>query len=74
MEKKREFYPIITRTVKTLMAVTLNNWERTLTYYIFLNYPDIELEEGKRSPVINELIDELDRQYARWNKGGQDGK
>lgn len=71
MEKKREFYPIITRTVKTLMAVTLSNWERNLIYYVFLNYPTIDLEEGKRSPVINELIDELDRQYTRWNKGGE---
>lgn len=70
MNNKHKFYPMITQTVKSLMAVTLSNWERNLIYYVFLNYPDIELEEGKKSPVINELIDELDRQYTRWDKGG----
>lgn len=69
MNDKHKFYPMITQTVKSLMAITLDNWNRTLIYYVLINYPDIELEEGKRSPVVNELIDELDRQYSRWNKG-----
>lgn len=41
---------------------------------IICTYPKYTLDgEMAAKPIVDVLIDELDRQYARWNKGGNDG-
>ena len=67
MEKKREFYPMITQTVKTLINVS----DRDDSFWILLvlrDYPSIDIPNESKSPIVHTLLDELDRQYARWNK------
>lgn len=70
MEKKREFYPMITQTVKTLISV-IDKDEAEWFLTILKIYPDLTgAESALTSPTIAVLINELDRQYERWNKGG----
>lgn len=71
--KTHEFYPMITGTVKNLIPV-LPPEDETLFLIILKNYPNIEtIDESYITPVLFMLIKELDRQYARWNKGGING-
>lgn len=71
MEKKREFYPMITQTVKTLIQVS-NEDDAVWILIALKNYPE-EFPEDYKSPIIIALLDELNRQYARWNKGENNG-
>lgn len=70
MSKTHEFYPMITGSVKTILRMTPSN-ELDDMVDILIEYPDHEKTKGA---LVDVLIKELDRQYARWNKGGQDGK
>lgn len=71
MEKKREFYPMITQTVKTLIQVSDED-DAVWILIALKNYPE-EFPEDYKSPIIIALLDELNRQYARWNKGENNG-
>lgn len=64
--KTHEFYPMITGTMKTILTVTP---EQNLSGIIDIltTYPNY-VNNG--NPFSKMVIDELDRQYARWNKGG----
>lgn len=71
MNRTHSFYPMITGSIKTVLALTpdaeLRNFLNIIT-----NYPHIKINEN--SPLFNALIEELSRQYNRWNKGGDNGK
>lgn len=70
MEKKHNFYPMITGTVRELIGLNSNEND-TLFLVILKNYPNIQdIKEENITPVLFMLIKELDRQYERWNKGG----
>lgn len=71
MERKYEFYPMITRSLKSIINLTpMENWSDLLLILIsYPNHPRNKLNEFERA-----VFDELDRQYARWNKGGENGK
>ena len=71
MEKKREFYPMITSTVKTLIQVSDED-DAVWILIALKNYPE-DFPEDYKSPIIIALLEELDRQYARWNKGESNG-
>ena len=71
MEKKREFYPMITSTVKTLIQVSDED-DAVWILIALKNYPE-DFPEDYKSPIIIALLEELDRQYARWNKGENNG-
>lgn len=76
MSKTHEFYPMITGTVKTIIKLTENK-ESAFLLFVLQNYPNFggaPESEMRSSKNISALLDELDRQYARWNKGGQDDK
>ena len=64
--KTHEFYPMITGTMKTILTVTP---EQNLSGIIDIltTYPNYVNNDNPFSKMV---IDELDRQYARWNKGG----
>ena len=74
MEKTREFYPMITQTVKTIIDV-IGIKDYAFVLHILRYYPNLQAPESEYNelPHIRTLIKELDRQYARWNKGGLNG-
>lgn len=74
MSKNYEFYPMITRTVKTLIGIVSKNEEKNFLF-ILQNYPNIQVVDvNDATPLLLALVQELDRQYTRWNKEGNDGK
>jgi len=73
MERNREFYPMITATLRKLLNLT-NDEDLKDILSIILTYPNYTIpSEISANPLVGILIDELDRQYARWNKGGNNG-
>lgn len=71
MEKKYEFYPMMTKTLRNLIKLSdCENYAEILL--IILTYPDCP--RTKLNNYEKAIIDELDRQYERWNKGGCNGK
>ena len=70
MEKKYEFYPMVNKTIKTLIKV-ITPEETEAFLKILKNYPDLtNLEQCTTSSTLAVLIDELERQHGRWFKGG----
>lgn len=72
MNRKRIFYPMITSTLKNVLQLV-----DPLDIYEVINvicaYPNHELSGDLASkPIIEVILGELDRQYARWNHGGND--
>lgn len=74
MRNTREFYPMITRTVKTLIGIAQESeYENFLI--LLENYPNIQVVDvNDVTPLLLALVKELDRQYERWNVGGGNGK
>ena len=74
MEKTREFYPMITKTIKTIIDI-IEVKDYAFVLHILRYYPDLQAPESEYTALshIRALIKELDRQYARWNKGGDNG-
>lgn len=67
--QERKFYPMITNTLKNILQLVdpVDMWE---VVGIICSYPKHKLNGDLASkPIIDVIIDELDRQYARWNKG-----
>ena len=68
--KERKFYPMITNTMNNILRMVdpLDMWGMVS---IICSYPNYKLDgELASKPIVDVLIDELDRQYARWKKGG----
>ena len=75
MQKQYEFYPMITNTVKTILSLVKNSDETTMINHCLLHYPMIAYPDKmvRENRLLAALIQELNRQYARWNKGGSNG-
>jgi len=74
MANNHEFYPMITQTVKTLIGI-VSEEERENFLILLQNYPNIQVVDvNDVTPLLLALVKELDRQYVRWNKGGNNGK
>lgn len=74
MRNKREFYPMITRTVKTLIGI-LEEQDENLFLTVLQWFPDIDdIDQKCITPIVKALIEELNRQHERWNVGGGNGK
>lgn len=70
MSKTHEFYPMITATLRKVLSLT-NDEDLKDLLSIVLTYPNYSIpSEISLNPLVGILIDELDRQYSRWNKGG----
>lgn len=70
MNRKRIFYPMITNTLKNVLQLVdpLDMWE---VVNVICEYPNLELSgDLAAKPIIDIILGELDRQYARWNHGG----
>lgn len=68
MTRIHEFYPMISGTMKALLNIATPDKLELFVYYICA-YPNHDLHLSKDDPWANQIIAELDRQYARWNKG-----
>ena len=72
MSKIHEFYPMITGTVRTIISLA-NDQEKKQILFILQYYPlKGKIPEEEIFCLVgapNELLKELDRQYARWTKG-----
>lgn len=72
--QERKFYPMITKTMNNLLRLVdpYDMWE---IVDVICSYPNYELDgDLAAKPIVDAIIDELNRQYARWNKGGNNGK
>lgn len=69
MAKTHEFYPMISGTMKALLNLATPDKFELLVYFL-VAYPHHDLFIGKDDPLVMQIIAELDRQYARWNKKG----
>lgn len=61
---------MITGTMKTVLAITPDK-DLPNIIDLIIKYPSHIIKTT--SPLVNMVISELDRQYARWNKGGING-
>lgn len=67
------FYPMLTGTLKSILSTI--DPESAFDYILLiLNYPNTQdsLVNMKNDPIAKLIIDELNRQYMRWNKQGRD--
>lgn len=73
-EQPKEFYPLMSRTLKTLFDVM--DWDEIADYLPpVLYYPDYTpTETQKQDRMFIAIWEELDRQYARWTKGTRHAK
>lgn len=72
------FYPIVNQTVRSLISVAEEQIDRNFILYLLNTYPNQDenrieswIADGCNKTILFALLNELDRQYARWNKGGQ---
>ena len=73
MERKHEFYPMITGTMKSLLNLFIpkDPYKLLRLQRIILEYPNHpQDDEILTDPIVIAITDELQRQYERWNKGG----
>lgn len=66
---EKEFYPLLTRTLKSLLDVMVP--EDYAQYIPVLTiYPKCDRScEAMDDDMYRSIITELDRQYARWKRG-----
>lgn len=73
MIQEKEFYPLVSHTIKVLIDVGYK--ERFQDYLLILrNYPNVNPDDYLYDSICAQIVHELDRQYARWTKGGKNGK
>lgn len=74
------FYPMVNQTVKNLVSVAENSTDIQLILYLLVSFPEWDSEKvdnfiqtkNGNSTICFALINELNRQYGRWNKGGNE--
>ena len=69
--KEHVFYPMVNKTIRTLLSIANTNECRLEILGILTTYPDYSIKED--NALIQAVIEELNRQYSRWNKGNDDG-
>lgn len=69
--KEHIFYPMVNRTIRSLISFA-DGKDQKLILYLLQVYPDYLLEKKDKTQLILLLLNELDRQYMRWDKGGKD--
>ena len=71
MERKYEFYPMFTNTIKSILKSAQNNYiDLFECISIITEYPKKRTYKNITDSTLHDLlVNELDRQYSRWNKG-----
>lgn len=73
MEKKYEFYPMMTKTLKNIIFMSqFKDYGEIMG--ILLTYPNHGGITEKSPPFAKAIIDELDRQYDRWKNFNKKGE
>ena len=67
------FYPMVNRTIRSLISYADAEDQKRLLY-LLLVYPNYELTQKDKTQLVMLVLNELDRQYIRWNKGGTNGQ
>lgn len=68
--KERKFYPMITHTLNNLLRL-VEPYDMWAIIDLICEYPMYELNgDMAAKPIVHAILDELDRQYSRWNKRG----
>lgn len=67
MSQEKEFYPLVSHTIKVLMELCPDEYAPLFLQTIKI-YPKV-LESLREDALMAQVLKELDRQYARW-KGG----
>lgn len=71
--QERKFYPMITKTMNNLLRL-VDPYDMWGIVGVICSYPNYELDgDLAAKPIVDAIIDELNRQYTRWNKGGING-
>lgn len=71
--KERKFYPMITKTMNNLLRL-VEPYDMCEIIDIVCSYPNYELDgDLATKPIVDAIIDELNRQHARWDKGKSNG-
>lgn len=76
--QERKFYPMLTQTIKSALCLAEPN-ELWCYIDLLITYPEISSHNvastdafnKPRTPVAEIILEELNRQYSRWNKGGE---
>lgn len=66
--KEHIFYPMVNRTIRSLIPFA-DEKDQKLILYLLQVYPDCLLEKKDKTQLILLVLNELDRQYMRWDKG-----
>ena len=74
--KEHNFYPMVNKTIRSLMLLAKEQTEKNYIFLILSKYPHDRIRELNDNihPLYLALLTELDRQYARWDKGEKNGK
>lgn len=75
--QERKFYPMLTQTIKSALCMA-DSSELYMYVDLLVTYPEItpynsasrETYNSPRTPIAEIILEELNRQYSRWNKGG----
>lgn len=66
---ERKFYPMITQTIKS--ALCLADSSNVHVYVnLLIMFPDKPFYNNIDDPLSDIILNELNRQFARWNKEG----
>lgn len=71
--QERQFYPMITNTLSHLLRL-VDPVDMADIVEIICAFPNHQLDgDTAAKPIVYAVLDELNRQYGRWNKGGNNG-
>ena len=71
--QERQFYPMITNTMNNLLQL-VESVDMADIVEIICAFPNHKLDgDIAAKPIVCAILNELNRQYGRWNKGGNNG-
>lgn len=66
---ERKFYPMLTQTIKSALCLA-DSSNVHLYVNLLILYPEKPTHNNPNDPISSIILNELDRQYARWDKKG----
>lgn len=66
---ERKFYPMLTQTIKSALCL-VDSSSVHLYVNLLIVYPEKPTYNNPNDPISSIILNELDRQYARWGKKG----
>lgn len=66
---ERKFYPMLTQTIKSALCLA-DSSNVHLYVNLLIMYPEKPTYNNPNDPISNIILNELKRQFSRWNKEG----